>query len=138
MEHTNKVKEELLNRIRLSENTNNETCNNLRDYIQTKVHNFDLIIDKFSFQVSESQKANAKERLRLEKLDELIKFKDNADEKLYSIKSKLMTLEKDVSKTIIKYDKIFIMFYHNFFLKILLILVANCLFSIFSKADAVA
>jgi len=52
-------------------------------------------------------KTNSKE-IKVEKITDLVKFKDEAEDYIFNIKEKIMTINSDLEIACTKYDKIFI------------------------------
>ncbi len=101
-------KEEILYQVSQTEARLNSAQNDIREYINEKMDTFQKSYEKFSMQLLDVQTANVAERVKLEKIDQLEKFKENADESLYTLGNSIKNLQQDHNKACSRYDTIVI------------------------------
>ena len=104
----NIIREELLYKIDATEYNNNDTINNFKDVVDKKIIDFELVISSLTMQVSEYQNANIFDKMKIDKLEDLIKFKESTNDILYNINSKLINLNNNYNDSCYKYDQIFL------------------------------
>jgi len=109
------IKQDLINfredvLYKVDANEFNTTCqyNNLKEIIDKKITDFEFLITTFSTKMLQFQENNISDKLKIEKIDDLLKFKDNANDTLFNINLKLITLSNNYNNSCDKYDKIFL------------------------------
>jgi len=101
-------KEEMYKHVDDSETRQNNTSKELRYFIEQKIESFQKSYEKFSMQMVDVQTANIAERVKLDKIDNLEKFKDTADESFFTLSNSIKKLQQDYTNSCNRYDKIFL------------------------------
>jgi len=103
------IKEELLTVIRNTESKIVNSQNDVFSTIDKKFSFFQNLIEENNERFNDLQKFNSVIKVKLiDKYSDLDEFQKNTKDELFSIDIRINNLQKELSKSIEKYDKIFV------------------------------
>jgi len=100
-----KFKEEILNKLKENELKMVDSQMTVRSHIDKKIGNFDKRCDVFESKVNDIHTITISQKEKFEKVNDLLKYKQNSSDQLFTLELKLGNLEKDFSNACNKYDR---------------------------------
>ena len=82
--------------------------NDMKLRFDEKMEQFNKDYENFGLKMADIQSANVTERIKLDKIDGLEKFKESADEIFFSLNNGVKKLQSEITTACNKYDKIFL------------------------------
>jgi len=101
----NKFKEEILAKLKENENKMIDSQVIIRSHVDKKMSNFDKRCDEFNLRVTDVQNITISQKEKIEKVNELMKYKQNSSDQLFTLELKTGNLEKELSNACNKYDR---------------------------------
>jgi len=107
-EKFNSIQELLLEKIQDNDYKIDEGFKKIQETVDIKFINFEKVLSSFTLKIDQIQNKLLADNSKVEKITDLVKFKDEAEDYIFNIKEKIMTINSDLEIACTKYDKIFI------------------------------
>ena len=103
-----KLKEELYNVLKTNENNTKEFIRTYQLESEIKLNTCQTKCDEFALKIEDIQNSTNTNKVKLEKLADIDKFKTSASDQLFTQNVKLINIQTEFTKFMNKYDKIFL------------------------------
>jgi len=101
----NKFKEEIFAKLKENEKKMIDSQIILRSHVDEKMYDFENICNEFKLRVSDIQNITISQKEKSDKVNELMIYKKNSSEQLFTLELKTGKLEKELSSACNKYDR---------------------------------
>jgi len=100
-----KFKEELLTRLKENETRINEIQKTNKNEIDKKMNLYEKKIEETNMRLNDMHNITITQKEKIEKVNELMKYKQNSSDQLFTLELKTGNLEKELSNACNKYDR---------------------------------
>lgn len=103
-----KLREDILNKLKENESSTNEITKKYRADADKKIELCEIRFNEINQKIEDLQKNSITYKSKVEKLEDLEKFKTSASDQIYTQNVKLINIQTELTKTCDKFDKMYL------------------------------